>query len=245
MKRLSPLILIATIVLLAACGGQTGVSSGSSNGQGSAGTPAPSPTGGVLSVGTVGFGGDEPEPSPSLYLGNASAGVVLTNESRTLVAEQVKLQWTVYNSSGQVLDTTTTDLAVIRAGQALPVVAGFVRVKTTDIASAKVHSLVHFWRHDTNPKGVITGHNVTITPDSSSGAWKVTGEVNNGYSSTLERVRTYIYCVDGSGKFVAGTHSYVALLPANGTGSVTDTVYTTTAPASCQINGAPETIPPD
>lgn len=236
MKGVISVPVIAVACFLAACGTQPG--GGTTSGHGS---PSPSPTG-VLSVGTVGFGGDEPAPGAH-YSGNATAGVVLTNESRTLAAKGIELQWIIYNSSGQVIDTDSSNIAVVRSSQSFAIVTQLSSLNTTDIESVKVQSHVQYWSVDTKPNDVITGQNVNIIPGSSTGSWKVSGELKNGYTSDLESVPTYIYCMDGSGKFVAGGYTLATLLPASGTGAVSVSVYTRAAPASCEINAVPATIP--
>lgn len=227
-SRLAALAAVGgAALLLAACGGGTQISSGNSPARA---TPAVTPqAANTLKVEKAGFGGKVSSGIPFW-----TAGAFLRNMSATDLAGTITVQATAYGADGKVVGTGTRLVNSVHAGQTMPVA---ISIASATAAPARVQVLASpgFWTKDPNPKAVITGGDVAISPNSDT-QYIVNATLTNGLDRNLSHVTAYAVCTDEAGNINDAGSGSVELLPASGQTGVQIVSYGP-VPTSCQVAG--------
>jgi hypothetical protein len=221
----------ATLIILAglvvACGGSSpSISQGSS--QTSSPTPTSPKSSGAhkLEVLKVGFGSDR----------FSTVGVVVfKNDSTVDGAGHITIQFGAYSASGQVLGSSSTTVAVVRAGQTMAAaddITGIPKGSTVDHVVAQISA--GGWEKDPHPEAVIQGRNAQWSQDS-IGVSHINGELVSHYQSDLKQIIAVAVCYDSAQKIDGGGFTFVDLLPGGGTTAASVQGSVSGSPTSCEL----------
>ena len=227
LRRPASLFVVILGAVTAACGGGSqSISQGSSQTNSPVAATSKSTGADKLEVLKVGFGTDA--------LGTVGV-VTFKNDSTVDGAVEVTIQFGAYDASGQVVGSTSTNEAIVRAGQTMAAaddIAGIPDGTKVDHVVAQIAA--DSWEKDPHPDALITGRNAHFSRDS-IGVAHINGELVSAYQSDLKQVIAVAVCYDGSQNIDGGGFTFVDLLPGGGTAAASVQGSVTNAPASCEL----------
>jgi hypothetical protein len=153
-----------------------------------------------------GFGVDE--------IGNAGYGMLIQNpNSNHLVVQNIQI--TFYAEDGSVLGASS-DQVYLFPNTTTGVAGAFGLIQDKDIARADFQMLPLIYQ-ESGELPVITASNVST---STGGFFNASGEISNPTAADIERPRVDGIAYNEAGEIIGGGHSYVDILPANGSAAV-------------------------
>lgn len=162
-----------------------------------------------LEVAGHGFTQMPPDSIGNSYM---SYGVVIKNPNLNEYAEDVRVNITMLDAAGAVVNSESDSIALILPGQEVAIGAN---TGAAGVAKLDVQVLGEDWSKQVGPVGTFTTEGVQTRPDQYFG-YNTTGTIVSTFAKNLENVQATAIYRNAEGAIIGGQFTYVDFVPAGG-----------------------------